>query len=147
MGDAYPELRKEEQRIREVIRMEEERFGETLERGLVLLEDATAKLKSEKKQFLSGEIAFRLYDTYGFPLDLTEDILRNEDIAVDEAEFEQLMEAQRTRGREARVAACTLRRSPAPASWRRSHRRTPRRQTARTAVNPANRQFRTRQHC
>ena len=102
MGDAYPELRKEEQRIREVIRMEEERFGETLERGLVLLEDATAKLKSEKKQFLSGEIAFRLYDTYGFPLDLTEDILRNEDIAVDEAEFEQLMEAQRTRGREAR---------------------------------------------
>lgn len=102
MGDAYPELRKEEQRIREVIRMEEERFGETLERGLVLLEDATAKLKSEKKQFLSGEIAFRLYDTYGFPLDLTEDILRNEGIAVDEAEFEQLMEAQRTRGREAR---------------------------------------------
>jgi alanyl-tRNA synthetase len=102
MGDAYPELRTEEQRIREVIRMEEERFGETLERGLVLLEDATAKLKSDKKQFLSGEIAFRLYDTYGFPLDLTEDILRNEDIAVDEAEFEQLMEAQRTRGREAR---------------------------------------------
>ena len=102
MGDAYPELRTEEQRIREVIRMEEERFGETLERGLVLLEDATAKLKTEKKQFLSGEIAFRLYDTYGFPLDLTQDILRNEDIAVDEAEFEQLMEAQRTRGREAR---------------------------------------------
>src|SRR5689334_15877817 len=102
MGDAYPELRKEEQRIREVIRMEEERFGETLERGLVLLEDATAKLKSEKKRFLSGEIAFRLYDTYGFPLDLTEDILSNEGIAVDEAEFENLMEAQRTRGREAR---------------------------------------------
>jgi len=102
MGDAYPELRTEEERIREVIRTEEERFGETLERGLVLLEDATAKLKSEKKRFLSGEIAFRLYDTYGFPLDLTEDILSNEGIAVDEAEFEQLMEAQRSRGREAR---------------------------------------------
>src|ERR1051325_11059507 len=104
MGGAYPELRAEEQRIREVIRMEEERFGETLERGLVLLEEETAKLRSEKKRMLSGEIAFRLYDTYGFPLDLTEDILRTEDIAVDQAAFEELMEAQRTRGREAREA-------------------------------------------
>ena len=104
MGDAYPELRTEEERIREVIRMEEERFGETLERGLVLLEEETAKLRSEKKRMLSGEIAFRLYDTYGFPLDLTEDILRTEDIAVDQAAFEELMEAQRTRGREAREA-------------------------------------------
>jgi alanyl-tRNA synthetase len=102
MGDAYPELRAEEQRIREVIRMEEERFGETLERGLGLLEEETVKLKSEKKRMLSGEIAFRLYDTYGFPLDLTEDILRTEDIRVDQAEFERLMEEQRTRGRENR---------------------------------------------
>jgi alanyl-tRNA synthetase len=102
MGDAYPELRAEEQRIREVIRMEEERFGETLERGLVLLEEATAKLKAEKKKRLPGEVAFRLYDTYGFPLDLTEDILSAEDIAVDQAAFEKLMEEQRTRGRENR---------------------------------------------
>ncbi|HEY1236483.1 MAG TPA: alanine--tRNA ligase [Candidatus Binatia bacterium] len=102
MGDAYPELRAEEQRIREVIRMEEERFGETLERGLGLLEEETVKLRSEKKRMLSGEIAFRLYDTYGFPLDLTEDILRTEGIAVDQAAFEKLMEAQRNRGREAR---------------------------------------------
>ena len=102
MGDAYPELKQEERRIREVIRIEEERFGETLDRGLVLLEDATAKLKAEKQRTLSGEIAFRLYDTYGFPLDLTEDILRADDMDVDQRSFTELMEAQRSRGREAR---------------------------------------------
>ena len=102
MGDAYPELKQEAQRIREVIRIEEERFGETLDRGLVLLEDATAKLKAEKKRTLSGEVAFRLYDTYGFPLDLTEDILRADNIDVDQKSFTELMEAQRNRGREAR---------------------------------------------
>ena len=102
MGDAYPELKQEEQRIREVIRIEEERFGETLDRGLILLEDATAKLKAEQKRTLSGEVAFRLYDTYGFPLDLTEDILRADDIDVDQQSFTELMEAQRSRGREAR---------------------------------------------
>ena len=102
MGDAYPELRNEEQRLREVIRIEEERFGETLDRGLVLLEEATAKLKSENQRTLSGEVAFRLYDTYGFPLDLTEDILRGENLDVDQAGFEKHMQAQRSRGREAR---------------------------------------------
>jgi alanyl-tRNA synthetase len=105
MGDAYPELRAEEQRIREVIRAEEERFGETLEKGLALLEDATEKLKTENKQVLSGEVAFRLYDTFGFPLDLTEDILRGESISVDQDGFEKLMHEQRTRGREARETA------------------------------------------
>ena len=105
MGGAYPELRTEEQRITEIIRSEEERFGETLDRGLVLLEDATAKLKTEKKKTLPGEVAFRLYDTYGFPLDLTEDILRGENIVVDQAGFEELMEQQRTRAREAREVA------------------------------------------
>jgi alanyl-tRNA synthetase len=102
MGDAYPELRAEEQRIADIIRNEEDRFGETLDRGLVLLEEATAKLKAEKKKTLPGEVAFRLYDTYGFPLDLTEDILSSEDIIVDQAGFEKLMEEQRTRGRESR---------------------------------------------
>ncbi|HVO93590.1 MAG TPA: alanine--tRNA ligase [Terriglobales bacterium] len=105
MGDAYPELRRQEQQIREVIRIEEERFGETLEKGLVLLEDATAKLKRENKNTLSGDVAFRLYDTYGFPLDLTEDILSGEGLSVDQAGFEKLMEEQRTRGREARETA------------------------------------------
>jgi alanyl-tRNA synthetase len=104
MGDAYPELRTEEQRIREVIRSEEERFGETLEKGLVLLENATSKLKQDKKAVLPGDVAFRLYDTYGFPLDLTEDILRVDEMSVDQAGFEKLMEEQRTRGRDAREA-------------------------------------------
>jgi len=102
MGDAYPELRAEEQRIREVIRTEEERFDETLEKGLALLEEATAKLKAQNQQVLSGDVAFRLYDTFGFPLDLTEDILRGESIAVDQPGFEKLMQEQRARGREAR---------------------------------------------
>ena len=105
MGDAYPELRTEEQRIREVIRSEEERFGETLEKGLVLLEDATSKLKQNKKTVLPGDVAFRLYDTYGFPLDLTEDILRADKMSVDQTGFEKLMEEQRTRGRDARETA------------------------------------------
>jgi alanyl-tRNA synthetase len=105
MGDAYPELRAEEQRIRAVIRGEEERFGETLEKGLVLLEEAASNLKVENKKTLSGDIAFRLYDTFGFPLDLTEDILRNEGITVDQRGFEKLMDEQRNRGRGARVIA------------------------------------------
>ena len=102
MGDAYPELRAEEQRIRTVIRSEEERFGETLEKGLVLLEEATSELKQNKKTVLPGDVAFRLYDTYGFPLDLTEDILRADKMSVDQASFDKLMEEQRTRGRDAR---------------------------------------------
>ena len=102
MGDAYPELRAEEQRILQVIQIEEERFGETLEKGLVLLEDATAQLKRSKATVLPGDVAFRLYDTYGFPLDLTEDILRADNMSVDQTGFERLMEEQRARGREAR---------------------------------------------
>src|SRR5262245_54424449 len=105
MGNAYPELGAEEVRIRAVIRTEEERFGETLEKGLVLLEEATAKLKAAQNKLLPGDVAFRLYDTYGFPLDLTEDILRGEDIQVDQAGFDRLMEEQRNRGREAREVA------------------------------------------
>ena len=105
MGEAYPELQTEAPRIREIIRSEEERFSETLEKGLVLLEDAAAKLKQENKKMLPGEVAFRLYDTYGFPLDLTEDILRAENISVDQQGFENLMDTQRSRGREARTIA------------------------------------------
>jgi alanyl-tRNA synthetase len=104
MGDAYPDLRTESHRIQETIRGEEERFGETLENGLVLLDEAMIELRHERKKVLPGEIAFRLYDTYGFPLDLTEDILRNEGIVIDQAGFEKLMEAQRSRARESRSA-------------------------------------------
>jgi alanyl-tRNA synthetase len=105
MGDAYPQLRTEALRVREIIRSEEERFSETLDKGLVLLEDATTKLKQQNSKTLPGDVAFRLYDTYGFPLDLTEDILRTEDISVDQQGFANLMEEQRNRGREARVVA------------------------------------------
>jgi alanyl-tRNA synthetase len=105
MGDAYPELRTESLRIREIIRSEEERFSETLDKGLVLLEDATTKLKQKNSKTLPGDVAFRLYDTYGFPLDLTEDILRTENISVDQQGFANLMAEQRNRGREARVIA------------------------------------------
>jgi alanyl-tRNA synthetase len=76
-----------------------------LDRGLVLLEDAVAKLKAEKRKTLPGNVAFKLYDTYGFPVDLTEDILSGEDMIVDQAGFTQLMDEQRTRGREARETA------------------------------------------
>lgn len=102
MGGAYPELQAEGGRIRDLIRAEEERFGETLEKGLVLLDEAVAELRQNRQTVLSGEVAFRLYDTYGFPLDLTEDILRNQGISVDQVGFDRLMEEQRSRAREAR---------------------------------------------
>ena len=102
MGKAYPELYTEQVRIRATILSEEERFAETLDKGLVHLEGALKEMRRQKKKVLSGETAFRLYDTYGFPLDLTEDILRNEKITVDHAGFEKLMEEQKNRGREAR---------------------------------------------
>ncbi len=104
MGIAYPELRAEDQRIQRVIQGEEERFSETLENGLVLLEEATADMKRRRQTVLPGDIAFRLYDTYGFPLDLTEDILRADGLSVDQAGFEKFMEEQRARARENRAS-------------------------------------------
>ena len=105
LGQAYPELRTEAERIAGTIRAEEGRFAETLDKGLVLLEDSLAELRKSGGKSLSGEVAFRLYDTYGFPVDLTEDILRGEAITVDHEGFERLMEEQRTRGRAARDTA------------------------------------------
>ncbi len=102
MGDAYPELRNEEQRIRDVIRTEEERFGDTLDKGLLYVKPEIDALKRQNRKVMSGEIGFRLYDTYGFPPDMTEDILRGEGMTIDHAGFEKLMEEQRARGREAR---------------------------------------------
>lgn len=105
MGDAYPELRREERHIHDVILGEEARFIETLEKGLALLEQAIVDLKRENRTSLSGDIAFRLYDTYGFPIDLTEDILGSEGFSLDRAGFEALMEEQRSRAREARESS------------------------------------------
>ncbi|HEY6394253.1 MAG TPA: alanine--tRNA ligase, partial [Candidatus Binataceae bacterium] len=102
MGDAYPELRAESKRIDSVITSEEERFGETLDRGLELIDAECERLKRSGGRTLSGEIAFKLYDTYGFPLDLTQDVLRNENIGVDTDAFDRLMDEQRERGRAAR---------------------------------------------
>jgi alanyl-tRNA synthetase len=99
MSEAYPELKRAESLITEIIKLEEEKFGETLDRGLKLLDEETAGLKSGGT--LSGEIAFKLYDTYGFPYDLTVDILRGREINVDEAGFKAAMQEQKSRAKAA----------------------------------------------
>lgn len=99
MGEAYPELNTQRPVIEKVLRLEEEQFARTLDRGLQLLEDAIAELGDS--QVLSGEVVFKLYDTYGFPADLTADVLRDRDISIDEAGFETLMQQQRERAKEA----------------------------------------------
>ncbi len=99
MGEAYPELRRAEALITETLKLEETRFGRTLARGLQLLEAETANLR--KGDQLSGEVAFKLYDTYGFPLDLTQDALRPRGIGVDVAGFSAAMARQREEARKA----------------------------------------------
>lgn len=105
MGDAYPEVVEHQDRIQEVIRGEEERFAETLDKGLALLEQERGRLRRAGERVLPGEVAFRLYDTYGFPLDMTQDILRADGIEVDQEGFERCMAEQRRRAREARRGA------------------------------------------
>ncbi|OKL45281.1 alanine--tRNA ligase [Pseudovibrio exalbescens] len=99
MGQAYPELVRAESLITETLQLEEKRFIKTLERGLGLLDDATADMGEGSR--LDGETAFKLYDTYGFPLDLTQDALRNRNISVDTEGFDQAMERQRAEARAA----------------------------------------------
>ena len=99
MGETYGELVRAQALISETLLLEETRFRKTLERGLGLLEEAAGGLKRGAK--LPGEVAFRLYDTYGFPLDLTEDVLRARGIGVDTKEFDKAMEAQRAEARAA----------------------------------------------
>ncbi len=99
MGRAYPELGRAEALVEETLKLEEVRFRRTLERGLSLLEDATTSLDAGAT--LDGETAFKLYDTYGFPLDLTQDALRPRSIAVDTDGFEVAMERQRAEARAA----------------------------------------------
>src|SRR5690348_4111666 len=98
MGQAYPELLRAEALITETLKLEETRFRRTLERGLVILDEKSAGLK--KGAMFDGETAFTLYDTYGFPLDLTQDALRTRGISVDLASFEDAMERQRAKARE-----------------------------------------------
>ena len=99
MGEAYPELRRAEPVIAETLRQEEERFRRTLGRGMALLEEATEGLA--EGETLSGETAFKLYDTYGFPLDLTQDAVRVRGLSVDLEGFETAMSRQREMAREA----------------------------------------------
>jgi len=101
MGEAYPELTRDKVRVAAVLKAEEERFGETLEHGMKILGAALDGLARPGGQVLDGATAFTLYDTFGFPLDLTADIARGRNVTVDEAAFESAMEAQRGRARAA----------------------------------------------
>jgi len=100
MGDAFPELLEREEYVKKVIRAEEERFAETLDRGLAILNDEVATLKNRGERVVPGEIVFRLYDTFGFPVDLTADIVAAEGFTLDEPGFEACMERQREQARE-----------------------------------------------
>lgn len=99
MGQAYPELVRAETLVSETLKLEETRFRSTLERGLALLEEESKGLKSGAK--FSGEAAFKLYDTFGFPLDLTQDALRPRGIEVDIKAFDASMDQQREKARAA----------------------------------------------
>jgi len=102
-GEAYPELIKKMEFIKKVIEVEEERFQETIDQGSDILKGFICELKTEDKSILSGENAFRLYDTFGFPLELTKEILEEESMSVDEEGFRSEMEKQRERARNARL--------------------------------------------
>ncbi|MEP6657974.1 MAG: alanine--tRNA ligase [Betaproteobacteria bacterium] len=97
MGEAYPDLRRDKTRVAQVLKAEEERFGETLEHGMKMLGEALAG----GRKTLDGETAFTLYDTFGFPLDLTADVCRERGVTVDQEGFDRAMEAQRQRARAA----------------------------------------------
>ncbi|WP_343548431.1 alanine--tRNA ligase [Ralstonia sp.] len=111
MGEAYPELREARDRVVEVLRTEEARFFETIEHGMSILDAALGELKTSGAKMLDGELAFKLHDTYGFPLDLTQDVCRENDVIVDEAAFDAAMNRQREQARAAgkfKMAAGTL---------------------------------------
>lgn len=99
MGEAYPELVRAQSLMSETLRLEEERFRQTLDRGLKLLDEATAGM--DEGDELSGDVAFKLYDTYGFPVDLTEDALRERSMSVDSAGFDAAMDRQKAEARAA----------------------------------------------
>lgn len=108
MGPAYPGVVERQAHIEQVIRSEEERFAETLDKGLALLEEEKAALQRRGATILPGAAAFKLYDTYGFPLDMTQDILRADNLGVEVAGFEACMDEQRQRAREARKAGAEI---------------------------------------
>ena len=101
MGEAYPELRRAAPRVTEVLKAEEERFFQTIHNGMEILEAALAQLAKTGAKQVDGETAFKLHDTYGFPVDLTADVCRERGVTVDEAGFNRLLEEQKDRGRQA----------------------------------------------
>ncbi|GAM55187.1 alanyl-tRNA synthetase [Vibrio ishigakensis] len=101
MGEAGAELKKQQGLVEKVLRIEEENFGRTLERGMVILNESLESLSAKDETVLDGETVFKLYDTYGFPADLTNDVAREREFSIDEEGFEKAMEAQRQRAREA----------------------------------------------
>ncbi|RJG51574.1 alanine--tRNA ligase [Motilimonas pumila] len=98
MGEAYPELTKQQAIVEKMLKLEEEQFGKTLDRGLSILDDALTSLEGK---VIPGELVFKLYDTYGFPADLTADIARERDLEIDQAGFEAAMQEQRERAQKA----------------------------------------------
>ena len=105
MGGAYPTIAEREKEVTEILALEEERFSETLRQGMELLVQAVDKLNDKQ---LPGEVAFKLYDTYGFPVDLTADVIREQGLEVDMDAFDACMEEQRERGRSAATFSFTL---------------------------------------
>lgn len=101
-GDVYPELKEKKNEIQKIISIEERKFQETIDQGIDILNRYIKEMKETKQNILSGEKAFKLYDTYGFPLDLTKEILEEKDIGVDEKSFNLCMEKQKERARKAR---------------------------------------------
>ncbi len=101
MGEAYPELQREQVKVMEMLKLEEERFFATIEHGMAILEGELAEMAKTGSQVFSGETAFKLHDTYGFPLDLTADICRGEGVKVDSAAFDAAMARQREQARAA----------------------------------------------
>ena len=100
--DGYPELADKKDYILKLIATEEENFNKTIDQGLSILNDMMAEMEAEKKTVLSGENTFKLYDTYGFPIDLTIEILEEKGFTVDEEGFKEAMEVQRQKARDAR---------------------------------------------
>ncbi len=101
MGEAYPELRRDLARVTEVLKVEEERFFQTIANGMEILESALAKLPAGRQGVIDGDLAFKLHDTFGFPLDLTADVCRERGVRVDEAGFNAAMNRQREQARAA----------------------------------------------
>jgi len=99
LGDVYPEIVQNKERVESIIKAEEEKFLETLDTGLKLINESIEKIKKEKKTHLPGQIVFKLYDTYGFPVDITKEIAKEHNLTIDIAEYNTLMQKQKERGK------------------------------------------------